>query len=113
MFAITTSITLLNDSGVATALCGDKTTLSSMNNSFGTSGSFSNTSRPAPPSSPPTRNFTNSFSSTRAPRPILTITPFFPRAVKTSRLIMWRVLLDNAQQTIKESLLVARSRTVG
>ena len=81
----------LEDSEVRDAWWGDSTTLSIAKSSLGTSGSFSNTSKPAPAISPCTKHHTITFSSTIAPLPTLIRTHFLPNANMTSLLIMWQV----------------------
>ena len=102
----------LEDSEVRDAWWGDSTTLSNAKSSFGTSGSFSNTSKPAPAISPCTKHHTITFSSTIAPLPTLIRTHFLPNANMTSLLIMWQVWSFNSQQMTKASLLAASSTTL-
>lgn len=91
----------------------DSTTLSIPHSSGGTSGSFSYTSSPAPPSTPSRRHLTSSASSTSPPRPTFTSTPPFPSASITSRPTMRRVSSVSAQLSTSTSLSAASSRTLG
>ena len=101
------------DSDVKTATWGVITTLSMEKSSGGTLGSFSKTSRPAPAILPSFSAWTNSISSTFAPRPMFMMIPSFPRASRTSLLTMCRVSLFNAHATTSTSDSEARSWTLG
>jgi len=111
-FAMTRSAMAMQVSTVSLPTWGVNTTFWSLSSSSCTSGSFRNTSRPAPPTLPSINADTSSGSSTCGPRPMLIKIPFGPNASITPRFTMWRVSGVRVQATTSTSDSAAKSRTL-